>query len=82
MWTCLSFEPYDVERLEQLGHFTLRSVLVITWFTLPYLSQSLSLNHLSSQSLFSSRLIFLVVVHSQEVPIVTPTFYNNKFLSN
>jgi hypothetical protein len=61
---CLSSEPYDVERLEQLCHFTSRPVLVITWFTLPSLSQALSLNHLSSQSFFSSRLIFLVVVHS------------------
>jgi hypothetical protein len=59
MWVCLSLEPYDVERLEQLCYFTLRSVLVITWFTLPYLSQALSLNHSSSQSLFSSWLIFL-----------------------
>jgi hypothetical protein len=56
---CLSLELYDVERLEQLCHFTLRSVLVITWFTLPSLFQALSLNHSSSQSLFSSRLIFL-----------------------
>jgi hypothetical protein len=56
---CLSFEPYDIERLEQLCHFTSGLVLVITWFTLPSLSQALSLNHSSSQSLFSSRLIFL-----------------------
>jgi hypothetical protein len=46
---CLILEPSDVEKLEQLCHFTLRSVLVITWFTLPFLSQALSLNHLSSQ---------------------------------
>jgi hypothetical protein len=32
---CLSLEPYDVERLEQLCHFTSRSELVIIWFTLP-----------------------------------------------
>jgi hypothetical protein len=56
---CLCLEPYDVERLKQLYYFTSRSVLVITWFTLPSLSQALSLNHSSSQSLFSSRLIFL-----------------------
>jgi hypothetical protein len=31
----LSLEPYVVQRLEQLRHLTLRSVLVITWFTLP-----------------------------------------------
>jgi hypothetical protein len=40
---CLSLEPYDVERLEQLCHFTSRSVLVITWFTFPSLSQAQSL---------------------------------------
>jgi hypothetical protein len=57
---CLSLEPYDVERLEQLYHFTSRSMLVIIWFTLPSLSQALSLNHSSSQSLFSSRLIFFL----------------------
>jgi hypothetical protein len=56
---CLCLEPHDVERLEQLCHFTSRSVLIITWFTLPSLSQALSLNHSSSQSLFSTRLIFL-----------------------
>jgi hypothetical protein len=33
---CLSVEPYDAERLEQLYHFTLRSEIVITWFTLPF----------------------------------------------
>jgi hypothetical protein len=54
-----TYNPYDVERLEQLCHFTSRSVLVITWFTLPSISQALSPNHSSSQSLFSSRLIFL-----------------------
>jgi hypothetical protein len=37
---CLSLEPYDVERLEQRCHFTSRSVLVITWFTLPSLFSS------------------------------------------
>jgi hypothetical protein len=56
---CLSLESHGVKRLEQLCHFTLRSVLVITWFTLPSLSQALSLNHSSSQSLISSRQIFL-----------------------
>jgi hypothetical protein len=56
---CLSLELYDVERLDQLCHFTSRSVLVITWFTIASLSQALSLNHLSSQSLFSSQLICL-----------------------
>jgi hypothetical protein len=39
---CLSFVSYDAERLEQLCHFTLRSVLVTTWFTLPSLSKALS----------------------------------------
>jgi hypothetical protein len=47
------------DRFEQLCHFTSRSMLVITWFTLPSLSQALSLNHSSSQSFFSSWLIFL-----------------------
>jgi hypothetical protein len=55
----LNLEPYDVERLDQLCNFASRSVLVITWLTLPSLSQALSLNHSSSQSLFSSQLIFL-----------------------
>jgi hypothetical protein len=54
---CLSLKPSDVERLEQLCHFTSRPVLVIIWFTLP--SPSLKLYHSSSQSLFSPRLIFL-----------------------
>jgi hypothetical protein len=54
---CLSLEPYDVERLEQLWHFNSRSELVITWFTLP--SPFLKLYHSSSQSLFPSQLIFL-----------------------
>jgi hypothetical protein len=54
---CLILVPYDVERLEQLCHFTSRSMLVITWFTLP--SPFLKLYDSSSQSLFSSRLIFL-----------------------
>jgi hypothetical protein len=54
---CLSLETYDVERLEQLCHFTLRSLPIIKWFTLP--SPFLKLYHSSSQSLFSSRLIFL-----------------------
>jgi hypothetical protein len=54
---CLSLEPYDVEILEQLYHFTSRLELVITWFTLS--SPFLKLYHLSSQSLFFSRLIFL-----------------------
>jgi hypothetical protein len=67
---CLSLEPYDVEILEQLCHFTSSLVLVITWFTLPSLSQALSLNHSSSLHSFFSRLIFFVVVHSQEVPIL------------
>jgi hypothetical protein len=54
---CLSLEQYDVERLEQLCHFTSRSELVITWFNSP--SPFLKLYYSSSQSLFSSRLIFL-----------------------
>jgi hypothetical protein len=57
MWMCLSLEPYDVESLEQLCHFTSTLELVVTWFTLP--SPFLKLYHSSSQSLFSSRLIFL-----------------------
>jgi hypothetical protein len=45
---CLSLEPYDVERIEQQCHFTSRSELIITWFTLPslfssFITQSLNL---------------------------------------
>jgi hypothetical protein len=54
---CLILEPYDVERLEQLYHYTSRLVLVIAWFTLP--SPFLKLYHSSSQTLFSYQLIFL-----------------------
>jgi hypothetical protein len=57
LWMCLSLEPYDVQRLEQWYHFTSRSLLVITWFILP--SPFLKLYHSSSQTLFSSQLIFL-----------------------
>jgi hypothetical protein len=53
LWMCLSLEPYDIERLKQLCHFTSRSELVIIW------SPFLKLYHSSSQSLFSSWLIFL-----------------------
>jgi hypothetical protein len=44
---CLNLEPYDVERLEQLCHFTSRSKLVITWFTLhsPFLKHYHSITH-------------------------------------
>jgi hypothetical protein len=52
LWMCLSLELYDVKRLEQLCHFTSRSMLVITWFTLP--SPFLKLYHSSSVSLLSS----------------------------
>jgi hypothetical protein len=51
---CLSLEPYDVERLEQPCHFTLRSVIVITWFTVPSLSQAFF-----TQSLILPTLLFL-----------------------
>jgi hypothetical protein len=56
---CLSLEHYDVERLEQPCHFTSRSVLVTTWFTLPspFLKLYHSIIHPPSHS--SSRLIFL-----------------------
>jgi hypothetical protein len=47
---CLNLEPYGVQRLEQLCHFTSRLVLVITWFTLhplfsSFITQSLILKH-------------------------------------
>jgi hypothetical protein len=42
MWICLSLEPYDAKRLEQLCHFTSRLVPVITWF----LPQTLENQHL------------------------------------
>jgi hypothetical protein len=51
---CLSLEPYDVERLDL--QFTACNHMV--YLTFPF-SQALLLNHSSSQSLFSSRLIFL-----------------------
>jgi hypothetical protein len=75
---CLSREPYDVERLEQLCHFTSRTVLVITWFTLPslftsFITQSLIL----PVALFLSANIF-VVVHSQEVPMLHLIFCKSK----
>jgi hypothetical protein len=75
---CLSLEPYDVERLEQRCHFTSRSVLVITWFTLPslfssFITQSLIL----LDTLFLLANIFLVV-HSQEVPILHLVFCKSK----
>jgi hypothetical protein len=49
---CLSLEPYDVERLEQLCQFTSRLVLVITWFTLPspFLKLYHSITHPPSHS--------------------------------
>jgi hypothetical protein len=72
---CLSLEPYDVEILEQLCHFTSRSVLVIIWFTLPSLSQALSL--ILSITLFLSANIF-VVVHSQEVPMLHLVYCKSK----
>jgi hypothetical protein len=64
---CLSLEPYDVERLEQLCHFTSISVLVITW--LPYLPLFSSF---ITQSIILPITHFLlanisVVVHSKEV---------------
>jgi hypothetical protein len=67
---CLILEPYDVERLKQWCHFTSRSMLVITWFTLPslfssFIAQSLIL----PVTLFLSANIF-VVVHSQELPML------------
>jgi hypothetical protein len=67
---CLSLEPYDVERLEQLCHFTSRSMLAITWFTLPspFLKFYHSITH-PPVTLFLSANIF-VVVHSQEVPML------------
>jgi hypothetical protein len=75
---CLNLEPYDVERLEQRCHFTLRSMLVITWFTLPslfssFITQSLIL----PVTLFLSTNIF-VVVHSQEVPMLHLVYCKSK----
>jgi hypothetical protein len=66
----LSLEPSDVERLEQLCHFTSRSVLVITWFTLPSL-----FSNFITQSLILPVTLFLlanifVVAHSEEVPML------------
>jgi hypothetical protein len=56
---CLSLEPYDVERLEQLSlYLEIRACNHMVYLTFPF-SQALSLNHSSSQSLFSSWLIFL-----------------------
>jgi hypothetical protein len=70
LWMCLSLEPYDVERLEQRCHFTSRSVLVITWFTLPSIFSSFVTRSLILPvTLFPSANIF-VVVHSQEVPML------------
>jgi hypothetical protein len=52
LWMCLSLESYDVERLEQLCHVTSRSMLVITWFTLPspFLKLYHSITHPPSHS--------------------------------
>jgi hypothetical protein len=78
---CRSLEPYDVERLEQLCHFTSRSVLVITWFTLP--SPFLKLYHSITHppSLFFLSANICVVVNSQEVPMLHPIYCksNGKF---
>jgi DMSO/TMAO reductase YedYZ heme-binding membrane subunit len=78
MWLCLSLEAYVVERLEQLCHFTSRSELVITLFTLPslfscFITQSLIL----PVTLFLSANIF-VVVHYQEVPMLHLVYCNSK----
>jgi hypothetical protein len=47
-------------------YFEISACNHMVYLTFPF-SQALSLNHSSSQSLFSSWLIFFVVVHSQEV---------------
>jgi hypothetical protein len=67
---CLNLVPSDVERLEQLCQFTSRSVLVITWFTLPsLLSSFITQSLILPVTLFLSANIF-VVAHSQEVPML------------
>jgi hypothetical protein len=75
---CLRLEQDDIERLEQCCHFTSRSVLVISWFTLPslfssFITQSLVL----SVTLFLSTNIF-VVVYSQEVPMLHLVYCKSK----
>jgi hypothetical protein len=75
---CLSLKTYDVERLEQLCHFTLRSVLVVTWFTLlSHLSSFITQSLILSVTLFLSANIF-VVVHSQEVPMLHLIYCKSK----
>jgi DMSO/TMAO reductase YedYZ heme-binding membrane subunit len=77
---CLSLEPYDVERLEQLYHFTSRSELVITWFTLPYLplfSSFITQSLILPVTLFLSANIF-VMVHSEEVPMLYLVYCKSK----
>jgi hypothetical protein len=73
---CLSLEPYDVETLEQLCHFTSRSVLCnhMVYLTFPF-SQALSL--ILRVILFLSANIF-VVVHSQEVPMLHLVYRKSK----
>jgi hypothetical protein len=75
---CLSLEPYDVERLEQLCHFTSRSVLVT--YGLPYLplfSSFITQSLILPVTLFLSANIF-VVVHSQEVPMLHLVYCKSK----
>jgi hypothetical protein len=74
---CLSLEPYDVERLEQRCHFISRSVLVITWFTIPsLLSSFITQSLILPVTLFLSA--FFVMVHSQEVPMLHLVYYKSK----
>jgi hypothetical protein len=75
---CLSLEPYDVEKLEQLCHFTLRSALVITGFTLPSPSLKLyhTITHPPSHSFLSANIF--VVVRSQEVPMLHLVYCKSK----
>jgi hypothetical protein len=75
---CLSLEPYDVERLEQLCYFTLRSVLVTTWFTLPSLSQAFFTQSLILPALFFLSANIFVVDHSQEVPMLDLVYCKSK----
>jgi hypothetical protein len=75
---CLSLEPYDVERLEQLCHFTSISVLVITWLPyLPLFSSFITQSLILPVTLFLSADIFLVV-HSQEVPMLHLVYCKRK----
>jgi hypothetical protein len=75
---CLSLEPYDVKRLEQRCHFTSRSVLVFTWFTLLSLFSSfITQSFMLPVALFLSANI-LVVVHSQEVPMLHLVYCESK----